>query len=211
MEAPAPQGVLQLRSFLVLVNYDAKFLPRFSSILALLYRLLQSKVQCLWETTQQAAFDEVKEKLASSCLLTHYDPSKELCLSCDASPYRLGAVLSHRLADGSERPIAYASRTLAPAERKYSQMDKKGLAIIFGVNIFHHISWVENSLYILITSHFSTNLASGAQFHQWLLPVFKGELLLSQFEKDVYFGESSSCSHIRKRERERERVVAYFT
>ena len=132
-----PQDVSQLRSFLGLVNYYAEFLPRLSSILAPLYRLLQAKVQWHWENAQQASFGEAKEKLTSSCLLTHYDPSKELYLSYDASPYGVGAVLSHRLADGSERPIAYASQTLAPAEKKYSQIDKEGLAIIFGVKKFH--------------------------------------------------------------------------
>ncbi|KAL5469129.1 hypothetical protein EMCRGX_G030333 [Ephydatia muelleri] len=45
--------------------------------------------------------------------------------------------MSHQLKDGSERPIAYASRTLAPAEAKYSQIEKEGLAIVFGVKKFH--------------------------------------------------------------------------
>ena len=39
--------------------------------------------------------------------------------------------------DGSERPIAYASCSLAPAERKYSLIAKEGLAIVFGVKKFH--------------------------------------------------------------------------
>ena len=136
-EAPVPRNVSQLKSFLGLLNYYGKFVPRLSTVLAPLHTLLQKKTTWSWGPGQQAAFDKVKALLTSDSVLAHYDQNKPLLLACDASPYGIGAVLSHTEADGSERPVAYASRTLGPAEKKYSQLDKEALAIVFGIKRFH--------------------------------------------------------------------------
>ena len=136
-QAPFPTCVTELRSYVGLVNYYHKFLKNVSAVLKPLYELLQSGTSWHWGLSQQRAFEASKALLQSSKVLVHYNSRLPLVLSCDASPYGIGAVLSHRMADGSYRPIAFASRTLAPAEKRYAQIEREGLAIVFGVIKFH--------------------------------------------------------------------------
>ncbi|KAL5477033.1 hypothetical protein EMCRGX_G023772 [Ephydatia muelleri] len=137
VDAPVPKDISQLKSFLGLVNYYAKFLPCLADTLAPLYKLLTKHQPWSWGADQAAAFQKAKFQLTSDVLLVHFDPSKKIALSCDASPYGIGVVLSHLQEDGSDRPIAYASRSLAPAEKNYSQIEKEGLAVVWGVKKFH--------------------------------------------------------------------------
>jgi len=70
-------------------------------------------------------------------LLIHFKSSKLLVLACDASSVGIGTLLCHRLEDETEKPILHASRTLAFAERRYSQFKKEALAVIFQLKHYH--------------------------------------------------------------------------
>ena len=85
---------------------------------------------------EEQTFQQSKYLLNSSNLLIHYDPENPMVIACDASPYGLGAVLSHIMPDKSERPIMFTSRTLTNAERNYSKIEKEVLAIIFAIKKF---------------------------------------------------------------------------
>ena len=69
--------------------------------------------------------------------LRHFDPALPVRLACDASPTGIGAVLSPVMPDGSERPVAFASRSLTKTECKYAQIDKEALSNVWGVKRFH--------------------------------------------------------------------------
>ena len=66
----------------------------------------------------------------------HFDPRLEILVACDASTYRLGAVLSH----WSEKLVAFMSTTLNETE-KYSQIEREALACAVGVSRFHSYLW----------------------------------------------------------------------
>ncbi len=114
-KAPRPENVTQLRSFLGMVNYHGKFIPNLSAILHPLNRLLQKGQKFKWTPECENAFQMAKNS-ANVLVRNCSDPKLPLILECDASPYGIGAVLSHQFPDGVECPIAYISRFLNNAE-----------------------------------------------------------------------------------------------
>ncbi len=135
----------------VKVENQHKFLPNLVTILHPLNQMLESNYQWNWTYQCEEAFSQVKVMIASDSVLTHYDPDLPLQLACDASPVGIGAVLSHVMVDGTERPIAFALRSLSKAEWNYPQIDKEALATVWGVKIFHNYIFGRN--FILLTDH----------------------------------------------------------
>lgn len=137
VRAPALKNITKLCSFLGLVNYYGKFLQNLATTLSPLYSLLQENKRWSWGRSQAEAFDAVKKLLLSSRVLVHFDDSLPLVLSCNASPYGIGAVLSHIMPNGDKHPVSFVSRTLTETEKKYAQLEKEALAIMYGVRKFH--------------------------------------------------------------------------
>ena len=151
VDMPVPQDVSQLRSFLGMVQYYARFLPDLSTHLNPLHRLLAKDQKWSWGPREEESFQKVKKMLADDHVPTHFDPDLPVVVATDSSSYGLGAVISHELPDGSERPIANASRSLSPTEKKYSQIEKEALGIIWGVKKFQ--TYLEGRHFKLITDH----------------------------------------------------------
>ena len=151
VSAPRPQNQNQLRSLIGLIRYYDRFLPNIASILNPLNKLLGNNVRWAWNEQCEQAFNQAKELIASDLVLMHYDPKLPLRLACDASPYGLGAVVSHVLPDGTERPIAFSSRSLSSAEQNYAQIHREALALYWGVKKF--FPYLYGRKFSLVTDH----------------------------------------------------------
>lgn len=131
-----PKNVAQLQSYLGMVNYYAKFIPNLATELNPLYSLLKKNAHFEWTQKHNEAFERCKKLLVSNNVLALYDPTKEIIISCDASPYGVGCVLS-QIFNGVEKPVLFASSSLSAAEKNYSQVHREALALVFSVKKFH--------------------------------------------------------------------------
>lgn len=120
-------------------------------VLQPLYNLLKKEVQWNWDQNCEKAFENIKSLLTSAEVLVHFDSNLEMRLTVDASSYGIGAVLSHVFPSDVEKPIAYASRMLTASEQKFSQIEKEGLAIIYGVLKFNQYLYARK--FRLVTDH----------------------------------------------------------
>ena len=188
LDMPAPRSVSELKSFLGQVQFYNKFLPDVSTILEPLYSLTRKETPWVWGRKEGIAFQKVKECLNKDTILTHFDPTLPVGVSCDASDVGLGVVLFHRFPDGSERPIENASRTLSKAERNYSQIQKEALAIIYGLKKFY--CYIFGRKFILVTDHKPlTSLFSPTKETPQLAAnrLARWALWLSQFNYDIEY------------------------
>uniref|UniRef100_A0A914X7P0 RNA-directed DNA polymerase n=1 Tax=Plectus sambesii TaxID=2011161 RepID=A0A914X7P0_9BILA len=151
LKMPAPRNTDEVSSFLGKINFYSHFLSDYTDLCTPLYELKQKGKKFIWSKLCQNNFDQLKSALTKATCLVHYDPKLPLLLATNASSYGVGAVLSHRHSDGTEKPIAFASKTLEPGEKNYSQIEKEGLSIIFGLKKFEQ--FLIGHHFELITDH----------------------------------------------------------
>ena len=111
-----------------------------------LFEKIKKTPECL------ESFEKIKKTLTSDLSLTHYDPpTLNFIVTSDASSYGICACILHKLPDGSRKAVAHASRSLLPAEKQYSQIEKEDLGIIFAVTKFRR--YLHERRFTLQTDH----------------------------------------------------------
>ena len=191
-QARRPTDVAELKSFLGLLHYYQKFLPDLATVLEPLNRLTHQNVSWEWTVEREATFNKCKSTIVDAGVLVHYDVNLPIKLHCEASSYRLGAVLSHVMEDGTDRPIAFASRPMTRCERNYVHLQREALPLIYEVKHFHQ--YIFGRKFILVTDHKPLVTILGPQIR--LPPMTTARLqrwavTLSSYDYDIEYRKGS--------------------
>lgn len=152
---PRPTTSTEVKRFVGLCSWYRRFIKDFSTLLSPINDLLKGKKKkeaISWTPAAEASFHKIKQALVSAPILSQPDFSQPFSIQCDASDTGLGGVLTQVL-DGSEKVIAYASRSLSRTERNYSVTERECLAVIFSIEKFR--PYVEGTKFQVITDHYS--------------------------------------------------------
>ncbi|PIO65501.1 hypothetical protein TELCIR_12825 [Teladorsagia circumcincta] len=215
-QMPSPKDLPQLRSLLGLLSHYGSFVKEMRSLRAPLDALLAKNAKFKWTRTCEECFNRAKEILTSDLLLAHYDPSQDIIVAADASNYGLGAVISHRYKDGSEKAIAHASRSLLPAEKNYSQIEKEALAIVFAVQKFRRM--LHERWFTLLTDHKPLLTIFGSKkipvytanrLQRWAITLLAYDFNI-QYRSTRSFGQADALSRLiaNQSAQEEDRVIA---
>ncbi|KAI5756548.1 hypothetical protein M8J77_025839 [Diaphorina citri] len=148
---PIPKTPRQIKAFLGLLSYYRKFIKDFATLTKPLTKRLKKFAKInIQDPDYKECFEMCKNLLSDEPILQYPDFTKPFNLTTDASNVALGAVLSQGPI-GSDRPVAYASRTLNDSECNYSTIEKELLAIVWAVKYFR--PYLYGQKFKIITDH----------------------------------------------------------
>ena len=128
-----PENKGEVKSFLGMVNYLQKFIPRLSEHTKLLRDLEKKGVHFTWSPDHQQSFEEIKALVKENMLLAYYDRKLPVTLQCDYSENGIGVAL---VQEG--RPVQFASKALIKGEEDYAPIEGEMLGVVYGIKKFHN-------------------------------------------------------------------------
>ena len=138
---PIPRTRQELESFLGFMNYHREFFRGFAETTDPLYKLAASvpNGRSVLDMSDKylGIIESLKLALIEAPILPYPDVDSMFILDCDASHVAIGCALS-QVRDGKEVPIAFASYSLIPAQRKYCTTRKELLAVVRFTRLFRH-------------------------------------------------------------------------
>ena len=135
-ECGEPKTKTEVRSFLGMIGYLSKFIPKYSTLTAPLRALTHKNDKFRWGQIEKEAFHTLKEAITDQKIMAYFNPRLPIVLRTEASFHDgLSAAIFQKTRDGM-RPVHYISRTMTETEKRYSQTEKDALAVVWAKKRF---------------------------------------------------------------------------
>ena len=195
INASPPKNATEVRSFLGLAQYLARFIKDFASISAPIRQLTNQNAKWVWGP-QQHAFDCLKARMATPEVMKYFNSSLKTELTVDASPVGLGAILTQVATDRGTNIVAYASRSLTDCESRYSQTEREALAVVWGIAHFH--LYLYGSSFENITDHKPLEAIFNNPTCKATARLERLQLCLQPYKTNVFYkpGENSQADYM---------------
>ena len=146
------KDIRQVRQFLGLASYYCTFVPHFAEIAAPLTELLRKGGTWKWTEVAGKAMEKLKRALLDACERHVWDSRREDRVTTDASGVGIGATFEQRVEGIGWVPVAFWSRQLSDAEKRYSATDQEWLAVVEAVTRqWRH--WLKGRRFVLRMDH----------------------------------------------------------
>ena len=128
---PKSKSLFEVRSFLGLLQFFRRFIPKFSEVAAPMTNLTK-KDQGIgkWNAKCDEAFEKLKEAITKAPVLVSPDWSKPLRCHIDVLQTAVGGTLTQLDENGRNSVIAFYLKKLSPTESVYTANDRDLLGLI---------------------------------------------------------------------------------
>ena len=103
-DAETPKDKSEVRSFLGMTNFSARFIMNYSTLTHNLRELTKKDTPWEWREKHEKAFNVIIRRLSEDTVLNYFDLKLKTEIICDASPFGLSAILvQYEKSDGIRR------------------------------------------------------------------------------------------------------------
>ena len=136
-----------------MIKFYQRFVPNAATTLRPLYSALKGKGQkhpLVWIPEMTETYHSGINSLANAAMLAHPHSGAQIALTCDAWDTSIGASFE-QFVNGIWQTLAFFSKQLRDAERKYSAFDPELLALYFSIRHFPYMH--EDINFSVFTDH----------------------------------------------------------
>jgi hypothetical protein len=217
LEIKPPTSKKEIQQFIGILSYYRIFIPNMSELSYCLTELTKGKKNkdLKLNDEQLKAFEDLKKALATAAVLTTpvFDGKTPFVIQADSSAHSVGACLqclAQGQPDGSERPIAFASSKLTPAQRNWSTIEREGYAVIFALRKFE--TYLIGAPIYIYTDHNPLQYIvdcspKSARLIRWALSLQKFNIISVQHKRGVDNGNVDGLSRLLTKNNDAEEIV----